>query len=76
MREIDRRSIRILVDLQATQTRSARRGVGRYSRALFDSLFAAASPRQVFGLTAANYHRPAFDHARASRLVQVAALPN
>ncbi|TWA50488.1 hypothetical protein FBZ84_1411, partial [Azospirillum baldaniorum] len=39
MGKVDRRTTRLLVDLQACQTvGSARRGVGRYSKALFEAM--------------------------------------
>ena len=50
-KEVDLRSVRVLVDLQACQTPgSAQRGVGRYSTALFEAMAEIASPRQLFGL--------------------------
>ena len=51
MRETDRRSTRILVDLQACQTLGfAHRGVGRFSKGLFLGMAAAGAPREVYGL--------------------------
>jgi glycosyltransferase involved in cell wall biosynthesis len=59
MREVDVRSIRILVDLQACQAAgSAQRGVGRYSAALFDGMAKLAAPRQLFGLLGAQDPTP------------------
>ena len=51
LKEVDLRSVRVLIDCQACQTQgSAQRGVGRYSTALFESMAEIASPRQLFGL--------------------------
>ena len=51
-REPDLRSIRLLFDLQACQTEgSARRGVGRYSQALFSAILRVAGPRSIHALT-------------------------
>jgi glycosyltransferase involved in cell wall biosynthesis len=53
MREIDIRSIRIALDLQACQTAgSAHRGVGRYSRSLFLEMVRQAGHREFLGLAA------------------------
>jgi glycosyltransferase involved in cell wall biosynthesis len=53
MPEIDNRSIRVVVDLQACQTAgSAHRGVGRYSRSLFLEMFRQSGRREFFGLAA------------------------
>jgi glycosyltransferase involved in cell wall biosynthesis len=53
MPEIDLRSIRIAIDLQACQTAgSAHRGVGRYSRSLFLEMFRQSGRREFFGLAA------------------------
>lgn len=52
MNEINKRSLRILIDLQACQTQgSAHRGVGRYSQALFDSILMNSGERDIFCLT-------------------------
>ena len=51
MAETDKRSVRLLLDLQACQTRgSAGRGVGRYSEALFSHLVGSRGHRDVFAL--------------------------
>ncbi len=52
MNELNKRSLRLLVDLQACQTQgSARRGVGRYSQALVDNILMNRDERDVFCLT-------------------------
>jgi glycosyltransferase involved in cell wall biosynthesis len=59
MREADRRSIRILFDLQACQTAgSAQRGVGRYSKALFEAISRLASPREIHALAGSHHPFP------------------
>jgi glycosyltransferase involved in cell wall biosynthesis len=59
MREADRRSIRILFDLQACQTAgSAQRGVGRYSKALFEAISRLAPPREIHALAGSNHPFP------------------
>ncbi|MEX2206626.1 MAG: glycosyltransferase [Myxococcota bacterium] len=51
MAETDRRSIRLLFDMQACQTAaSAQRGVGRFSKALFSAIVASAPPREIYAL--------------------------
>ncbi|MFQ5480696.1 MAG: glycosyltransferase family 4 protein, partial [Thermodesulfobacteriota bacterium] len=48
-------SLRILFDMQAAQTRdSAKRGVGRYSRALFEKIASTESSHEVFMLKSAH----------------------
>jgi glycosyltransferase involved in cell wall biosynthesis len=78
MREADLRSIRLLVDLQACQTAgSAKRGVGRYSQALFEAMAAAAQPRQLFGLLGAQHSTvPELNKFPRSRLLWSKPLPD
>lgn len=53
-RETERRSVRLLFDLQACQTEgSAHRGVGRYSQALFSAMLEVANPRRIHALASA-----------------------
>ena len=77
MNESSRRSIRILVDLQACQTPgSAHRGVGRYSKALFESMLALAKPRQVFGLLANEFGEDTMlERLPEQRIVRLPTLP-
>ncbi|RAI42487.1 glycosyltransferase [Rhodoplanes roseus] len=78
MREVDQRSIRILVDLQACQTNgSARRGVGRYSRALFAGLAGGAAPRDIYGLVSTELpHSASIRDLGAAKVIRPPALPN
>jgi glycosyltransferase involved in cell wall biosynthesis len=78
MREIDLRSIRILVDLQACQTGgSAQRGVGRYSAAFFEAMAKVAAPRDLFGLLGTQHPTsPALDKFRQERVLRADVLPD
>lgn len=78
MPEIDIRSIRIAVDLQACQTAgSAHRGVGRYSRSLFLEMYRQSGRREFFGL--ASPHLPfqvAWPEIAEERMIRPPQLPN
>jgi glycosyltransferase involved in cell wall biosynthesis len=78
MAEVDCRSLRILVDLQACQTHaSANRGVGRYSKALFESLNSAAGERRLFGLVSAEHSVfPEFNGLTQTRMLIAPSLPD
>lgn len=72
------RSLRFLVDLQACQTKgSARRGVGRYSQALFDGLMKQAggySDIQALISTDLPY-QPILDSLPANKIIRLPKLP-
>src|ERR1700753_2183364 len=78
MSELEHRSMRILVDLQTCQTPgSATRGIGRYSKALFEAMLKIAAPRQLFGLVSEDHQcRPTFSDLPAARLIEVPRLPD
>jgi glycosyltransferase involved in cell wall biosynthesis len=78
MREIDSRSIRILFDMQACQTAgSAHRGVGRYSRALFQAMVDVAAPREIHTLGSQQHPHPlALDDFPENRQHFVPSLPD
>ena len=77
MGETDRRSIRILFDMQACQTAaSAQRGVGRFSKALFSTIAAAAPPREIYALGSRRLAHPlTLDGFPENRRCLVGALP-
>ena len=77
MAEVDRRSLRIVFDMQACQTGgSARRGVGRYSKALFSAIVAAAPPREIHALGSRQLAHPlVLDGCPANRLSLLECLP-
>jgi glycosyltransferase involved in cell wall biosynthesis len=77
MGEVDQRSARIVFDLQACQTLgSAHRGVGRYSKLLFEAMLQISAPRQLFGVVSAQHaHWPEFTSLPASRLLEAPPLP-
>ena len=76
MREVDRRSMRILVDLQASQTAgSAHRGVGRLSKLLFEAMAEIGAPREIYGLVSNQHPFPLeTDAVPQSRLLHMPAL--
>lgn len=78
MCETDVRSVRILFDLQACQTAgSADRGVGRYSKSLFEAMLIEAKACQLFGLvSAAHRFQPRFKNIAAERLIVQKELPD
>jgi glycosyltransferase involved in cell wall biosynthesis len=78
MLEHDRRSMRVLVDLQACQTAgSAQRGVGRYSQALFSAIAKSAPPRSIHAVGAAHHPFPlTLDRFPANRLCTLGSMPN
>ncbi|QCO19936.1 glycosyltransferase (plasmid) [Azospirillum brasilense] len=78
MGEVERRTTRILVDLQACQTAgSAHRGVGRYSKALFETMAELRGDRELFGCVASHHpHKMDTDAVPQSRLVQTGSLPD
>lgn len=70
--EVRRRSIRILMDLQACQTSgSGSRGVGRYAKALFSNIAMERGQRDLFALVASHLPVPvdpgAVDKSRVLR---------
>lgn len=77
MGKVDRRTTRLLVDLQACQTvGSARRGVGRYSKALFEAMAELRGARDLFGFVSEHHpHRLETEAVGQSRLVQAPPLP-
>lgn len=77
MREIDMRSIRIAVDLQACQTAgSALRGVGRYSQSLFLEMLRQAGHRELFGLAAPHLpFKVSWPKIAEERMIRPPALP-
>lgn len=78
MNELDLRSIRVLVDLQACQTAdSAYRGVGRYSEALFKAMVDLASPREVYGILGAQHKiKPDLKKFNRAKLLIAPPLPS
>jgi hypothetical protein len=76
--ESDLRSIRILIDLQACQTAgSARRGVGRYSEALFNAIVELASPRDIYGMVSSQHRvNPDLKKFKPSKLLIAPSLPS
>ena len=77
MNEIEIRSTRILVDLQACQTQdSAKRGVGRYSESLFKAMTEYAAPRQIIGFLSAQHDLcPKLDGLQTSHILYANSLP-
>lgn len=75
--ELKKRSLRILMDMQACQTGgSGTRGVGRYSKALFNSLIADAKERDIFAYLANGLPGSStLTGIPASRLVHIPSLP-
>ena len=75
--ELRKRSLRLLIDIQACQTNgSAKRGVGRYSRALFESLLAEAQQHDIFMHLANNFPAPAgFKELSESHVLRSPSLP-
>ena len=76
--EVQRRTLRILMDLQACQTSgSGTRGVGRYSKALFTHIGMERGQRDLFALVSP--HLPiAFESTilSESRVLRLPELPN
>lgn len=76
-RQTNQRSIRILFDLQATQTQESRsRGVGRYSRDFFNAVAKVASPREIFGLFNSTDPIDHFDSLSENRKILFPCMPN
>ena len=76
--EVRRRSIRILMDLQACQTSgSGSRGVGRYAKALFSNIAMERGQRDLFALVASHLPVPvdpgAVDKSRVLRFTTPSA---
>lgn len=71
------RSTRLLIDLQACQTEgSARRGVGRFSQALFDGIAVNRGERDVFSLTSDTLpYRADLDYLSEARILRLPQLP-
>lgn len=78
MAELDIRSIRIAVDLQACQTHgSAQRGVGRYSRSLFLEMSRMAGRREFFGLAGTHLPFPvSWPEISEQRMIRSPELPD
>lgn len=77
MSELNQRSSRLLVDMQACQTvGSGPRGVGRYSHALFSGLAAEAGERDIFAHLATHLPVPVkLDGFPESRMLRSPPLP-
>lgn len=74
---IKQRSIRILFDLQATQTpESQSRGVGRYSRDFFNAVASAANAREVYALFNSNFATDQFPNLPENRKIFLPAMPD
>ena len=75
--ELARRSIRLLIDLQACQTEgSANRGVGRYSQALFSAMVGASGGRRIHSLTSSQLQtHPDLRGVPGNRRHEVGELP-
>jgi glycosyltransferase involved in cell wall biosynthesis len=69
---------RLIVDLQACQTEgSAKRGVGRYSWALFNSLLDNSGGSEIRALVARELpYQPELDHMSQSRVSRIGKLPD
>jgi glycosyltransferase involved in cell wall biosynthesis len=78
MPEYERRSVRILFDMQACQTvGSAQRGIGRFSQALFKAITAAAPPREIYALGSSQHVFPlTLDSFPENRQYSVGPLPD
>lgn len=76
--ELKHRSLRLLIDMQACQTKSSGpRGVGRYSRALFSSLVAEAQQHEIFAHLATDLPMMVkLDELPESRILRSPSLPD
>jgi glycosyltransferase involved in cell wall biosynthesis len=73
---IKQRSIRILFDLQATQSPESRsRGVGRYSRDLFEAFAKIAPPREMFALYNSQAPYTSSEYLTATKILELPKLP-
>src|SRR6266481_3375255 len=77
MSELNKRSLRLLIDLQACQTQgSARRGVGRYSQALFNNILMNRGERDIFCLASNSLPlKASLDLVPAERLLHIPDMP-
>jgi len=73
----DSGTLRILFDLQACQTVSALRGVGRYSQSLFDSVAKQAGQRELFALQSEGLQfQPDVSAISPARSIRMPVLPD